>query len=75
MPVVERWMWNPGKSFLAIWGGYYGQALRLLDGDGNEQALPEKPALLDSAVPDEAAEAAEQAQQHAPGPLRMPRTS
>ncbi len=56
---------NPGKSFLAIWGGYYGQALRLLDGDGNEQALPEKPALLDSAVPDEAAEAAEQAQQHA----------
>ena len=56
---------NPGKSFLAIWGGYYGQALRLLDRDGNEQALPEKPALLDSAVPDEAAEAAEQAQQHA----------
>jgi len=56
---------NPGKSFLAIWGGYYGQALRLLDGEGNEQALPEKPALLDSAVPDEAAEAAEQAQQHA----------
>ena len=56
---------NPGKSFLAIWGGYYGQALRLLDGDGNEQALPEKPALLNSAVPDEAAEAAEQAQQHA----------
>ena len=49
---------NPGKSFLAIWGGYYGQALHLLDGDGNEQALPEKPALLDSAVPDEAAEAA-----------------
>lgn len=32
---------NPGKSFLAIWGGYYGQALRLLDRDGNEQALPE----------------------------------
>ena len=55
----------PGKSFIAIWGGYYGQALRLLDGDGNEQTLPEKPALLDSAVPDEAAEAAEQAQQHA----------
>ena len=56
---------NPGKSFLAIWGGYYGQALRLLDGDGNEQALPEKPALLDSAVPDEAAEAAELEQQRA----------
>ena len=54
---------NPGKSFLAIWGGYYGQALRLLDGDGNEQTLPEKPALLDSAVPDEAAEAAELEQQ------------
>ena len=55
----------PGKSFIAIWGGYYGQALRLLDGDGNEQALPEKPALLDSAVPDEAAEAAELEQQRA----------
>lgn len=56
---------NPGKSFIAIWGGYYGQALRLLDVDGNEQALPEKPALLDSAVPDEAAEAAELEQQRA----------
>ena len=51
----------PGKSFLAIWGGYYGQGLRLVDADGNEQALPEKPALLESGIPDEVAAAAEQA--------------
>ena len=35
----------PGKSFIAIWGGYYGQALRLTAADGSEQTLPEKPAL------------------------------
>lgn len=54
---------NPGKSFIAIWGGYYGQALRLVDADGAEQQLPEKPALLASGIPDDVAEAAEQEQQ------------
>ena len=42
----------PGKSFIAIWGGYYGQALRLTAADGSEQTLPEKPALLASGVTD-----------------------
>lgn len=56
---------NPGKSFVAIWGGYYGQALRLVDADGAEQQLPEKPALLASGIPDDVAEAAEQEQQRA----------
>ena len=51
----------PGKSFIAIWGGYYGQALRLTAADGSEQTLPEKPALLASGVTDEAAAAAEAA--------------
>ena len=51
----------PGKSFIAIWGGYYGQALRLTAADGSEQTLPEKPALLASGVTDEAAAAAETA--------------
>ena len=51
----------PGKSFIAIWGGYYGQALRLTAADGTEQTLPEKPALLASGVTDEAAAAAEAA--------------
>ena len=32
-----------------------------MDADGNEQALPEKPALLESGIPDEVAAAAEQA--------------
>lgn len=50
---------NRGKSFLAVWGGYYGQALRLVDADGSEQTLPEKPALLESGITDEAAALAE----------------
>ena len=33
---------SPGKSFIAIWGGYYGQGLRLTAADGTEQALPGK---------------------------------
>ena len=49
----------PGKSFIAIWGGYYGQALHLTAADGSEQTLPEKPALLESGISDEAAAAAE----------------
>lgn len=49
----------PGKSFIAVWGGYYGQALRLTGADGAEQTLPEKPALLESGVSDEAAAAAQ----------------
>ena len=52
---------SQGKSFIAIWGGYYGQALRLTAADGSEQTLPEKPALLASGVTDEAAAAAEAA--------------
>lgn len=50
---------NPGKTYLAVWGGYYGQALQLFAGDGAEQTLPEKPALLESGVSDEAAAAAQ----------------
>lgn len=50
---------SPGKSFIAVWGGYYGQALRLTGADGAEQTLPEKPALLDSGISDEAAAAAQ----------------
>lgn len=53
---------NPGKSFIAVWGGYYGQGLRLLGEDGAEQALPAKPALLASGIPDEAAAEAEEAE-------------
>ena len=49
----------PGKSFIAIWGGYYGQALAVTAADGTAQTLPEKPALLESGVTDEAAAAAE----------------
>src|SRR5699024_8090626 len=49
----------PGKSFIALWGGYYGQALRLTGADGAEQTLPEKPALLESGISDEAAAAAQ----------------
>jgi|GEM_PF-152048 len=44
----------PGKSFIAIWGGYYGQALRLTAADGSEQTLPEKPALPARGAPAEA---------------------
>ncbi len=51
---------NPGRSFIAVWGGYYGQDIQLLDIDGTAQTLPEKPALLDSGVSDEDAAAAEQ---------------
>ena len=51
---------NPGKSFIAIWGGYYGQALSVRAEDGAEQTLPAKPALLGSGVSDEAAAQAEQ---------------
>lgn len=50
---------NPGKTYLAVWGGYYGQALQLFAADGTEQTLPEKPALLESGVSDEAAAAAQ----------------
>lgn len=50
----------PGKSFIAIWGGYYGQGLTLTAADGSEQTLPEKPILLESGVSDEAAAAAEE---------------
>ncbi|MEE0802047.1 MAG: DUF3048 C-terminal domain-containing protein [Gemmiger sp.] len=53
---------NPGKSFLAVWGGYYGQGLRLLAEDGTEQTLPAKPALLESGIPDDVAAAAEEEQ-------------
>lgn len=50
---------SPGKSFIAIWGGYYGQGLTLTGADGTEQTLPEKPALLESGISDEAAAAAQ----------------
>lgn len=50
---------NPGKSFIAIWGGYYGQSLALTGADGTAQTLPEKPALLESGVSDEDAAAAQ----------------
>lgn len=50
---------SPGKSFIAVWGGYYGQSLRLTGADGAEQTLPEKPALLESGISDEAAAAAQ----------------
>lgn len=50
---------SPGKSFIAVWGGYYGQGLRLTAADGTEQTLPEKPALLPSGISDEAAAAAQ----------------
>ena len=50
---------SPGKSFIAIWGGYYGQGLTLTGADGTQQTLPEKPVLLESGVSDEAAAAAQ----------------
>lgn len=50
---------NPGKSYIALWGGYYGQKLTLLAADGSPQTLPDKPALLESGVSDEDAAAAE----------------
>lgn len=50
---------NPGRSYIALWGGYYGQSVRLTAADGSEQILPEKPALLDSGVPDDVAASAE----------------
>ena len=51
---------NPGKSYIAVWGGYYGQGLRVVAEDGSEQTLPAKPALLESGVSDEAAVQAQQ---------------
>ena len=51
---------NPGKSYIAVWGGYYGQGLRVVGEDGTDQALPAKPALLASGVSDEAAAQAQQ---------------
>lgn len=54
---------NPGATYLAVWGGYYGQAIQLFAADGTEQTLPDKPALLESGVSDEAAEAATRDQQ------------
>lgn len=51
---------SPGKSYIAVWGGYYSQKLALTAADGTEQALPEKPALLESGISDEAAAAAQQ---------------
>ncbi len=51
---------SPGKSFIAVYGGYYGQSLRLLGADGAEQTLPAKPALLASGIPDEVAASAEE---------------
>ncbi|MGN0984035.1 MAG: DUF3048 C-terminal domain-containing protein, partial [Gemmiger sp.] len=50
---------SAGRSFIGIWGGYYGQALQVLAADGTEQTLPAKPALLESGVPDDVAAAAE----------------
>lgn len=50
---------SPGKSFIAIWGGYYGQGLTLTGADGTQQTLPEKPALLESGISNEAAAAAQ----------------
>lgn len=48
-----------GRSFVAVWGGYYGQALAVLAPDGTAQALPAKPELLESGISDEAAAAAQ----------------
>ena len=53
---------NPGKTFLAIYGGHYGQSLTLAATDGTVQTLPDRMPLLDSAVPDDAAEAAQMVQ-------------
>lgn len=51
---------NPGKTYLAIYGGHYGQSLLITDSGGAEQTLPERMPLLDSAVSDEAAAEAQQ---------------
>lgn len=53
---------NPGKTYLAVYGGYYGQSLLVTDEGGAEQTLPDRMPLLDSAVSDEAAAEAEQIQ-------------
>ena len=50
---------SQGKSFIAIWGGYYGQSISLTAADSSAQTLPDKPALLESGISDEAAAAAE----------------
>ena len=53
---------NPGKTFLAVYGGHYGQSVTVTDAEGAAQTLPERMPLLDSAVSDEAAAAAQQVQ-------------
>ena len=50
---------SPGKSYIAVWGGYYGQTLAVTAADGTPQELPAKPALLESGISDEAAAAAQ----------------
>lgn len=50
---------SPGKSYIAVWGGYYGQTLAVTAADGTPQELPAKPALLESGIPDDAAAAAQ----------------
>lgn len=55
---------NPGKSYIAVWGGHYGQALRLLGADGAEQSLPARMPLLSSAADEVAAAAAMEEQRH-----------
>ena len=55
----ETLVFSPGKSFFAIWGGYYGQSISLTAADGSAQTLPDKPALLESGISEEAAAAAE----------------
>lgn len=39
----------PGKSFIAIWGGYYGQALRLTAADGASRPCPKSPSCWQAA--------------------------
>ena len=50
---------SPGKSYIAVWGGYYGQTLAVTAADSTPQELPAKPALLESGISDEAAAAAQ----------------
>ncbi len=45
---------NPGRSYIAIWGGYSGQDIRVMAQDGSVQALPEKPTALRSGASDDA---------------------
>lgn len=41
----------PGRAYIAIYGGFAGQALRVLDAEGNEQTLPAVPAPLPAREP------------------------